>query len=217
MRAAGLTTLRSYRQSGVTARLTIGCSILVLLILATALVSLSLGPVNIPFSHVAAIVLSFLGLDLADFRAHRAAGHRADQASQDRGGSLGRRSSGSRRCDDAGAVSQPDGRPRDYRRFSRRGSRRGRGHRHGNGGALLPRTPDLRVRGRHGLHIPGLRHSRRRWTLLHGYPCYSRASRSTPFSAQSSQRSSSPCPVTRRFERSCSGSRGAWTPVPGST
>ena len=67
MRAAGLTTLRSYRQSGVTARLAIGCSILVLLILATVLVSLSLGPVNIPFSHVAAIVLSFLGLDLADF------------------------------------------------------------------------------------------------------------------------------------------------------
>ena len=66
MRAAGLTTLRSYRQSGVTARLAIGCSALLLLILATALVSLSLGPVNIPFSHVAAIVLSFLGLDVAD-------------------------------------------------------------------------------------------------------------------------------------------------------
>ena len=66
MRAAGLTTLRSYRQSGVTARLAIGCSILVLLILAAALVSLSLGPVNIPFSHVAAIALSFLGLDLAE-------------------------------------------------------------------------------------------------------------------------------------------------------
>ena len=66
MRAAGLTTLRSYRQSGVTARLAIGCSALALLILATALVSLSLGPVNIPFSHVAAIALSFLGLDVAD-------------------------------------------------------------------------------------------------------------------------------------------------------
>ena len=66
MRAAGLTKLRSYRQSGVTARLAVGCSILVLLILTTALVSLSLGPVNIPFSHVAAIALSFLGLDLAD-------------------------------------------------------------------------------------------------------------------------------------------------------
>ena len=66
MRAAGLTTLRSYRQSGVTARLAIGCSTLALLILAAALVSLSLGPVNIPFSHVAAIALSFLGLDLAE-------------------------------------------------------------------------------------------------------------------------------------------------------
>ena len=67
MRAVGLTKLRSYRQSGVTARLAVGCSILLLLILATALVSLSLGPVNIPVSHVASIVLSFLGLDLADF------------------------------------------------------------------------------------------------------------------------------------------------------
>ena len=66
-RAVGLTSLRSYRQSSVTARLAVGSSILVLLVLAAALVSLSLGPVNIPASHVASIVLSFFGLDLADF------------------------------------------------------------------------------------------------------------------------------------------------------
>ena len=67
MRAVGIATLRSYRQSGVTARLMVGSSILFLLILATALVSLSLGPVNIPASHVASIVLSFFGLDAAGF------------------------------------------------------------------------------------------------------------------------------------------------------
>ena len=66
-RAVGLTSLRSYRQSSVTARLAVGSSVLVLLVLATALVSLSLGPVDIPAGHVASILLAFLGLDLADF------------------------------------------------------------------------------------------------------------------------------------------------------
>ena len=66
-RAVGLTGLRSYRQSSVTARLAVGSSFLLALVLAAALVSLSLGPVNIPASHVASIVLSLLGLDFADF------------------------------------------------------------------------------------------------------------------------------------------------------
>ncbi len=66
-RAVGLTSLRSYRQSSVTARLAVGSSFLLALVLAAALVSLSLGPVNIPASHVASIVLSLLGLDFADF------------------------------------------------------------------------------------------------------------------------------------------------------
>ena len=66
-RAVDLTTLRSYRQSSVTARLAVGSSFLLALVLAAALVSLSLGPVNIPASHVASIVLSLLGLDFADF------------------------------------------------------------------------------------------------------------------------------------------------------
>ena len=67
LRAVGLTSLRSYRQSSVTARLAVGSSFLLALVLAAALVSLSLGPVNIPASHVASIVLSLLGLDFADF------------------------------------------------------------------------------------------------------------------------------------------------------
>ena len=66
-RAVGLTSLRSYRQSSVTTRLAVGSSFLLALVLAAALVSLSLGPVNIPASHVASIVLSLLGLDFADF------------------------------------------------------------------------------------------------------------------------------------------------------
>ena len=67
LRVAGVSTLRSYRQSGITARLAVGSSILVLIILATALTSLSLGPVNIPASQVASILLSFFGLDIGDF------------------------------------------------------------------------------------------------------------------------------------------------------
>ena len=67
LRAAGFTALRGYRRSGVSTRLAIGCSALVLLILASSLVSLSIGPVSIPASHVSSILLSFLGLELADF------------------------------------------------------------------------------------------------------------------------------------------------------
>ena len=66
-RAVGLTGLRSYRQSSVTTRLAVGSSFLLALVLAAALVSLSLGPVNIPASHVASIVLSLFGLDLVEF------------------------------------------------------------------------------------------------------------------------------------------------------
>ena len=66
-RTVGLAGLRGYRQSSVTARLAVGFSFLLALVLATALVSLSLGPVNIPAGHVASIVLSLFGLDLADF------------------------------------------------------------------------------------------------------------------------------------------------------
>ena len=66
-KAAGLATLRGYRRSGVAARLAVGSAFLGLLILAASLASLSMGPVNIPASHVASIVLSMFGLDLSGF------------------------------------------------------------------------------------------------------------------------------------------------------
>ena len=66
-RAVGLARLDGYRQSGVNTRLAIGSSVLGLMVMAAALVSLSVGPVSIPASHVASIVLSLVGLDLVDF------------------------------------------------------------------------------------------------------------------------------------------------------
>ena len=67
LRAVALTTLRGYRRSGVATRLAVGSSAVALLTLAAVLVSLSLGPVAIPASHVGAILLSLLGLDVTDF------------------------------------------------------------------------------------------------------------------------------------------------------
>ncbi len=52
---------------GVSARLEIGLSALLALVLAVGLVSLSLGPVDIPVSHVAWIVLSAIGIDVPEF------------------------------------------------------------------------------------------------------------------------------------------------------
>ena len=63
----GLDRLKSYRQASVAARLAVGSAALGLIVLAAALLSLSLGPVEIPVSHVAAIIFSPLGLDLAEF------------------------------------------------------------------------------------------------------------------------------------------------------
>ena len=67
MRTVGLTTLRGYRRMAVTSRLAIGASALLVLIAASAAVSLSMGPVSIPVSHVASIVLSSLGFDATGF------------------------------------------------------------------------------------------------------------------------------------------------------
>ena len=52
---------------GISARLAIGLSALLALVLAVGLVSLSLGPVEIPVSHVAWIVLSAIGIDVPEF------------------------------------------------------------------------------------------------------------------------------------------------------
>ena len=67
MLLAGIQALRGYRQMGITARLTIGLSILLLLVLVVGLISLSLGPVNIPASDVAWIVLSAVGFEVPEF------------------------------------------------------------------------------------------------------------------------------------------------------
>ena len=67
MQAVGLTTLRSYRQLGISARLAIGGTILLALVIVVGLISLSLGPVDISISDVAWIVLSALGLDTPGF------------------------------------------------------------------------------------------------------------------------------------------------------
>ncbi len=64
---AGVSGLRGYRQMRVSARLAIGAAILLALVLVVALISLSLGPVDIPTSHVAAIILSSIGFDVAEF------------------------------------------------------------------------------------------------------------------------------------------------------
>ena len=52
---------------GISARLAIGLSALLVLVVAVGLVSLSLGPVDIPVSHVAWIVLSAIGIDVPEF------------------------------------------------------------------------------------------------------------------------------------------------------
>ena len=65
--AIGRGAIASYRGAGVTARLGVGCSILALLALGVALASLSVGPVEIPPSRVAAVVLSALGLEIGGY------------------------------------------------------------------------------------------------------------------------------------------------------
>ena len=67
MKDVRLRVLRRYRQTGVTTRLAVGALILVPLVLATAVVSLGLGPVSISASDVAWIMLSLVGLEVGDF------------------------------------------------------------------------------------------------------------------------------------------------------
>ena len=67
IRTVGANALRSYRQSGVVTRLAASSCVILLLVLATALVSLSMGPVNISVDRVASIVLSYAGLDFGAF------------------------------------------------------------------------------------------------------------------------------------------------------
>ena len=66
MRAVGLARLTSYRQYGIASRLAIGIAIIGLLLVGASLLSLSMGPVEIPAGHVAAVVLSYIGVDIAE-------------------------------------------------------------------------------------------------------------------------------------------------------
>ena len=64
--AARPTSMRQFRQAGISVRLAVGGVLLGGLVLLTSLISLSLGPVEIPTGHVAAVVLSFVGMDVAE-------------------------------------------------------------------------------------------------------------------------------------------------------
>ncbi len=64
--AVRLPSVRGFRQAGISARLAVGGVLLGGLVLLTSLISLSLGPVEIPTGHVAAVVLSFVGMDIAE-------------------------------------------------------------------------------------------------------------------------------------------------------
>ncbi len=61
------TDLRGFRRMGIAARLGFGSALLLTLLLLVALISLSLGPVDIPVSHIAWIILSSVGIDVPEF------------------------------------------------------------------------------------------------------------------------------------------------------
>ncbi len=66
MVAATLRRAGAYREARVTTRLALGALALLALLLAVSLVSLTMGPVKIPLSHVGSVVLSWLGLDASE-------------------------------------------------------------------------------------------------------------------------------------------------------
>lgn len=67
MRVAPLQSIWPLRESGVTTSLAIGASLLAMLLILASLVSVTLGPVNIPAVQVAAVVLAPLGLEVAPY------------------------------------------------------------------------------------------------------------------------------------------------------
>ena len=67
MRVAPLQSIWRLRESGVTTSLAIGASLLAMLLILASLVSVTLGPVNIPAVQVAAVVLAPLGLEVAPY------------------------------------------------------------------------------------------------------------------------------------------------------
>ena len=67
MRVAPLQSIWRLREAGVTTSLAIGASLLAMLLILASLVSVTLGPVNIPAVQVAAVVLAPLGLEVAPY------------------------------------------------------------------------------------------------------------------------------------------------------
>ena len=67
MYSAALKSIRTPGKSSVTARLVASTSLLTILVVAASLVSMTMGPVNIPISHVAAIVVAPTGLEIAPY------------------------------------------------------------------------------------------------------------------------------------------------------
>ncbi len=65
-RITHLPSLRGVRHLSVSVRLGIGAAILLVLLIVVGLVSLSLGPVDIPVSHVAWVALSSIGIDVPE-------------------------------------------------------------------------------------------------------------------------------------------------------
>ncbi len=67
LRVAPLQSIWRLREAGVTTSLAIGASLLAMLLILASLVSVTLGPVNIPAVQVAAVVLAPLGLEVAPY------------------------------------------------------------------------------------------------------------------------------------------------------
>lgn len=66
MVAGTLRRVGAYREARVTTRLAFGALLLLLLLIAVGLVSLTMGPVKIPLSHVWSVVLGWFGVDASE-------------------------------------------------------------------------------------------------------------------------------------------------------
>ena len=67
MYAAVLGSIRRATEASVSVRLATWASLLIVMLIAASLVSMTLGPLNIPLKHVAGIVIAPLGLDIAPY------------------------------------------------------------------------------------------------------------------------------------------------------
>ena len=218
MREAGrLTSMREFRQAGISVRLAVGGAVLGALALLAALISLSLGPVNIPASHVAAIVLSFIGLETAEVG--RTEHLVIEQIRLPRilvGAFVGMALAV------AGATMQglfrnPMADPGIIGVSA--GGALGAVIAIATGltGRLLPGPADVRLRWRRIGDVSRLRHRRRWRALLHGHAAAGRRCGQRLLGRGGVRDHHSACPTTKRCARSCSGWRAASIREPGTT